>query len=309
MARSGGGHSGGGRSGGGFSGGGSRSGGGHSSFGGSSRSGGSRTSFGGNSRSGSGMGTGGSRGGMNGPGGMGDPGRRGMNPPPPRRPRRGFFRFFPFWGGYGGGYYRGGGCGTLVTVFIILVVLVFVLIGNIAYRFGSDTNTAAVYEENISDDSDSSHDSSHHSESSREKLDTDLTFDSNCVLDETGLVDDAAAVGEGLEDFFDATGVQPYVYLKSYDSSLTTKSKMDDYAQDWYEDNIDNEGTFLLIYFEGRTESQYYFSYVCGYDIESVMDEDAIDILWDYVDEYWYSDSDAGDAILQIFDAVAEEIM
>ncbi|MCC8105340.1 MAG: hypothetical protein LIO99_04900 [Clostridiales bacterium] len=263
---------------------------------------------------------GGSQGGMNGagmggpgraggPGRRDDPGRRGMNPPPPRRPRRGFFRFFPFWGGYGGGYYRGGGCGTLVIVFIILFVLVFGLIGNIVYRYGNDTNTTTVYEENISDDSDSSHDSSHHSDSSRKKLDTDLIFNSSCVLDEAGLVDDAESVGESLEDFFDATGVQPYVYLKSYDSSLTTESKMDDYAQDWYEDNIDNEGTFLLIYFEGRTESQDYFSYVCGYDIESVMDEDAIDIFWDYVDEYWYSESDTGDAITEIFDATADEIM
>ncbi|MCD7762245.1 MAG: hypothetical protein LUI14_03405 [Lachnospiraceae bacterium] len=304
MARSGGGHSGGGHSGGGHSSGGSRSGGGHSSFGGSSRSGGSRTSFGGNSRSGSGMGMGSSRGGMNGPGGMGDPGRRGMNPPP-RRPRRGFFRFIPYWGG---GYYRGGGCGSLMTVFIILIVLVIGLIGNIVYRYGNDTNTTTVYEDNISDDSDS-HDSSHHSESSREKLDTDLIFNSSCVLDETGLVDDTETVGESLEDFFDATGVQPYVYLKSYDSSLSTESKMDDYAQDWYEDNIDNEGTFLLIYFEGRTENQDYFSYVCGYDIESVMDEDAIDVFWDYVDEYWYSESDTGDAITEIFDATANEIM
>ncbi|MCD7834331.1 MAG: hypothetical protein LUH00_10160 [Lachnospiraceae bacterium] len=149
------------------------------------------------------------------------------------------------------------------------------------------------------------------SSTSREKIDTDLIFDSNCILDELGWFEDADAAGESLEDFFDATGVQPYIYFKDYDESLTTDSEKEEYAQQWYEDNIDNEGTFLFIYFvEEDTDNDVgYMYYVCGYDIEDVMDEEACELFWDYVDEYWYSDLSTDDMVTEIFNSLADAIM
>lgn len=49
--------------------------------------------------------------------------------------------------------------------------------------------------------------------------------------------------------------------------------------------------------------------YVCGYDIESVMDEEACEIFWDYVDEYWYTDLSTDDMIAEIFNSLADSIM
>lgn len=142
-----------------------------------------------------------------------------------------------------------------------------------------------------------------------DEADSSLSFNSNCVNDELGLIEDTETVLKSLMKFFDSTGIQPYIYLKKYDSSLASSSDMDDYTANWYEENIDNEITFLFIFFEGKSQSQDYFSYVCGYDIDSIMDEEAINTFWDLIDEYWYSESDVGSAISIIFEGTAEAIM
>lgn len=348
MGRAGGG--GGGRAGGGHSGGGGmRSGGGHSSSGfnwsggSSGRAKGSSFSSGraggGSSTGGFGMGSGKNSGGPGGsgsrrnnpggPGGMGA--RQGMTPPPGGRRRRMFFGFTPFWRrGYGRGYYRGRGGGCL-TFFIVIFFVVFLLVysGMRQFRQNIDTDTvSSVTDISASSDDSSSGNSSEdhssgehssdeadhseaHSDSVREKVESDLTFDSNCILDELGWFDDASSAGESLEDFFDATGVQPYIYLRSYDSSLTSDSEKDDYAQQWYEDNIENEQTFLYIYFaEEDTDNDVgYMSCVCGYDIEKVMDEEARELFWDYVDEYWPTDLSTDEMFAEIFNSLADEIM
>ncbi|MCD8022520.1 MAG: hypothetical protein LUF30_05970 [Lachnospiraceae bacterium] len=306
----GGGRAGGGHSGGGFSGGG-RAGGGHSG-GGINRPTGSS----GGGRAGGGMGGIGGPGNRGGIGGMGGPGmggprmnRGGMNPPPGGPRRRGFFgRFWPFWGG-GGGFYRGGGCGgCLICVIVVILLIILLPAMGIVSLTGNRQNTVT---ENEYSSVSSSSNSPSSSDSNRVKIETDLEFDSDCILDELGWVDDVDATGASLEDFFDATGVQPYVYFKDYDSSLTSDSDKEDYAQQWYEDNIDNEGTFLFIYFaEEDTDNDVgYMYYVCGYDIESVMDEEACELFWDYVDEYWYSDLSTDDMITEIFDSLADAIM
>lgn len=255
-----------------------------------------------------------------------------MNPPPPGGRRRGFFGFMPFWQrGYGGGYYRGAGGGCL-TSFIIIFILIFLLayvgisrIGTGSQTGQSDISTSATKEsvsgtgEVEADDANTSDDNSadeadsadENSGSTRVKVESDLEFDSSCILDELGWFDDTASAGESLEDFFNATGVQPYIYMRSYDSSLTSDSEKDDYAQQWYEDNIDNEQTFLYIYFaEEDTGNDVGYMYcVCGYDIEEVMDEEAIDLFWNYIDEYWPTDLSTDDMFTTIFNTLADAIM
>ncbi|MCD7954432.1 MAG: hypothetical protein LUG93_01450, partial [Lachnospiraceae bacterium] len=260
------------------------------------------------------------------PGGPGGMDRRGgMNPPPPGGRRRMFFGFTPFWRrGYGGGYYRGAGGGCLTT-FIIVIVLVFLVTfagmrqvwrGTGSQGSSSGTSASISSDESITsgssdDDLLAGEDSSNVSDSQREKVVSDLEFSSDCILDELGWFDDTQTAGESLEDFFGATGVQPYVYLRSYDSSLTSDSEKDDFAQQWYEDNIDNEQTFLYIYFaeEDADNDVGYMYCVCGYDIEEVMDEEAREIFWDYVDEYWPTDLSTDEMFATIFNALADEIM
>lgn len=305
--------------------GGGHSGGGHSMGGGmgGSRPGGS------GGRSGGGH-PGGSRpGGAGGPGGP-RPGGPGGPPPGGRPPRHGWwggFRFWPF-GGYG--YGPRGGCGGCIIPFVVVIIVIVIALvttgvsrlGNsVRYGFSafndSDTTTYETndgYDDTYSQNTASSSSgtsSTAATVSSREKADTGVAFTSDCILDELGWVEDSKATGESLEAFYEATGVQPYVYFKAYDASLTTDSEKEDYAFDWYEENINNEGTFLYIYFaeEDSDNDIGYMVYVNGYDIDSVMDEEAVNIFWNYVDEYWYSDLSTDDMLTAIFTSTADAIM
>lgn len=212
----------------------------------------------------------------------------------------------------------------IVIVFILGSTAVTRLSGSVRYALSSLRNTVSGETSNGnnetgSDNSDTGNQSKNNSDTgntsqstiTREKADTGVSFNSDCVLDELGWVEDVAATGESLEDFYDATGVQPYVYFRAYDASLTSDSEKEEYAFDWYEDNIDNEGTFLFLYFaEEDTDNDVgYMVYVNGYDIDSVMDEEAVDIFWDYVDEYWYSDLSTDDMLTEIFNSTADAIM
>lgn len=144
----------------------------------------------------------------------------------------------------------------------------------------------------------------------REAL-TNTSFNNNCVIDELGWISNVSSVEKQLQNFFNETGVQPYVYFKEYDASLTTDAEKDAFAEDWYENNIDNEYTFLWIYFadENAEDVVGYMCYVNGYQVSSVMDSEAVDIFWAYIDSYWYSNLDTDDMIVKIFDSTAERIM
>lgn len=277
-SRGGGGFSSGGRSGGGFSSGSSRSGGGFSS--GSSR--GSSRPNGGSTRPG-GMG----RGGMGG-GPMGGPGMGG-----PRPPRRSGWFFGPR---YGGGFF-GGGCGTPFIIAFILILGVLVTAFQScsgAYRMNSMTGG---YGSEVS------------STVNREKL-TGTSYYSDNVVDELGWLNSTSSMSSDLKVFYNKTGVVPYLYLKGYDASLTGESAMDQWAQDYYEDNIDNEYTFLLVYFETDASGEnYYWSYVLGYQVDSVMDSEAIEIFWSYLERYWYSDLNDQEMFAQTYEDAADKIM
>ncbi len=304
---------GGGRPGGGMGGG--RTGGGHTPGGGSRPGGGTRPGGMGNvsGRSG-GMGSpaGGMGGGMRGPGmgGMGGPGMGG-----PRPPRR---RGMCMGGGFGGFRRRmfpaGGGCGLgcggIVLAAVIVIVVVVLLISSLVNGlFGGNRNNSS-YEDNYSY-TDYAASSGTAAKSSRTKLESGIAFDSDCITDELDWLDDILATGKSLETFYDLTGVQPYVYFKSYDASLENKSEKADYAEEWYAENIDNEYTFLYVYFaeEESSEDVGYMYYVNGSEVDEIMDSDAIDIFWDYVDEYWYSDLSTDEMLTEIFTSTAEAIM
>jgi len=212
----------------------------------------------------------------------------------------------------------------IVVVVILGSTAVSRLGGSVRYALSSLRSTVSGEDntENAETDSENSASGNHtdtntgaenssQSTTTREKADTGVSFSSDCILDELGWVEDVTATGESLENFYNATGVQPYVYFKAYDSSLTSYSEKEEYAFDWYEENIDNEGTFLFLYFaEEDTDNDVgYMVYVNGYDIDSVMDEEAVEIFWDYVDEYWYSDLSTDNMLTEIFNSTADAIM
>lgn len=207
----------------------------------------------------------------------------GWGPPPPGG---GFHNHY--YGGYGG-YYpprRSSSIGSILTAIFFLFVFLFVFVSS--FSNGKQVSTR-----------------------NREKIENPVAYTNDCVKDEIGYVEDTSALSRNLQNFYNKTGIQPYIYLKAYDSSLTTDTEKEDYARDWYDKNIDNEDTFLYVYFEDADPDEVgYMAYVNGKEVTSVMDAEAVSIFWNYIDRYW---TDASLTMVQVFsktfDSTAKTIM
>lgn len=257
-------------------GGGGHSGGGHSS---GRSSGGHRVSSGSSGRrAGSGGGSRGSYGGFGGPSHGGGFYGGGFYPRPP-------IRNTVFIG-------HGGGINTIISIIIFIVVLVT--------AFGGFPSSKSSSTKNIPK-----------STQNRERLESGVGYDNNCIIDNIGWFDNVTKTEKSIKQFYDKTGVQPYIVLNAYDSTLLTDTAKEEYAKKWYDEHIKNESTFLYMYFaEPNTDNDVgYMAYVNGKQVSSVMDSEAIEIFWAYVDKYWYSDMSTDDMFTTIFTKTADRIM
>ena len=207
-------------------------------------------------------------------------------------------------GFYGGGFYprppirntvfigHGGVVNTIISIIIFIVVLVT--------AFGGFPSSKSSSTKNIPK-----------STQNRERLESGVGYDNNCIVDNIGWFDNVTKTKKSIKKFYDKTGVQPYIVLNAYDSTLLTDTAKEEYAKKWYDEHIKNESTFLYMYFaEPDTDNDVgYMAYVNGKQVSSVMDSEAIEIFWAYVDKYWYSDMSTDDMFTTIFTKTADRIM
>lgn len=200
--------------------------------------------------------------------------------PPP--PRRGYY-------GYRRNVYTSSssGLGTLIACLIVFAVVIFSF-----FMIASDDSDVT-------------------STINREKIENPIPYDNNCIKDELGYVENTSKLSKNLKNFYNKTGIEPYIYLKSYDETLTSDSQKDNYAQNWYEQNIDNEDTFLFVYYEDQDPNEIgYMAYVNGKQVTSVMDSEAVNIFWNYIDRYWTDDSlSTVEVFTKTFNSTANTIM
>lgn len=144
----------------------------------------------------------------------------------------------------------------------------------------------------------------------KEKLDVLSAYNSNCIIDNDYWFDNVSQTERELKDFYNKTGVQPYIVINSYDPALTTDSEKTEYAEQWYDDNINNECSFLYMYFpESNPDDVGYMSYVVGKQAESVMDSDVIDTFFENLDNNWYTDKSTDDMFYDTFISTARYAM
>ena len=200
----------------------------------------------------------------------------------PSHPRRGYY-------GYRRNVYTSSssGLGTLIACLIVFAVVIFSF-----FMIASDDSDVT-------------------STINREKIENPIPYDNNCIKDELGYVENTSKLSKSLKNFYNKTGIQPYIYLKSYDETLTSDSQKDNYAQNWYEQNIDNEDTFLFVYYEDQDPNEIgYMAYVNGKQVTSVMDSEAVNIFWNYIDRYWTDDSlSTVEVFTKTFNSTANTIM
>lgn len=237
-----------------------------SSSGGRSSGGGGRRSSGGRMSSGSRGGFqvsfgGGSRGG-------GGSGNRMPPPPPfggPRPPRRPRVYVGPVYG-------RGGGCGCSGVFFAFL--LICILISLFAGRGGSSGTDITK------------------STIQREALPKGAVTETGYVTDELGWIRSESKLTAGMKDFYQKTGVQPYLFLTDTVNGENRPSSddMDTYANRLYDELFTDEAHVLVLFHE-YDPGRYSTWYVCGSQAKTVIDSEAADILLDCLDRYYYEDS------------------
>ena len=301
MGRSagGGGGGGGGFSGGGFSGGGISSGG----FSGGHHSGGRSAGpdFGGGS-------------GFGGPGpGHGGPG---MPPPPPGGPHFGFGGFFHTpsvvvvnnngsesgsGGSNGSGDNNGGsndsggcGCGAIIAVLVVIILasVLFAGIDSCSSDTGySDTGTVAA------------------STVEREALPASASVETAYYTDEDGdWIHNASKLEDGMRYFYKKTGVQPYLYILP-NGTTTSTSDLQARAESLYGELFEDDAHFLLVFCDDG-DGGFNCGYAVGSQAKTIMDNEAVGILSDYLDRY-YSDLDLTEEEIfsNAFSKTADRIM
>lgn len=242
---------------------------------------------------------------------------------PRRRPRYGRG---PGWGwGWGGGWgprYRGGwrrggyyggpggGCGGCfggmgcISSIIILFVVMFIF--NFAWSILPGSGGSTAYE-NVQ---------VNQSTIEREPLDSGLVDETSYYTDNIGVINNVTTLENGLRHFYNETGIQPHVYITEDINGETfpTIEQFEEYQQDLYDELFTDEAHMLLLYFESDefidAGHDYYAGVVTGAQARGIMDQEALDIFYDYLDRHYFNDSLTYDEFFAMtFQDTADRIM
>ena len=145
----------------------------------------------------------------------------------------------------------------------------------------------------------------------RQPLESSAVIPTDYYTDELGWIENPTVLERGMKSFYDATGVWPYLYITDNVNGVTHPSneEMDEFARTLYDELFEDEGHFLLVFHEYNSDGNYTTWYVCGAQAQTVMDQEACDILLDYVDAYYFSDRDDSQMFADAFQDAGERIM
>ncbi len=222
-----------------------------------------------------------------------------------------------FYGGpshFHGGHSSSGcsGCGGVLYGLVLLIVILAIL-GGMAGACQSIRLSSCACDAPGSSDV-----KLETSSEKREKMDAKyLNYSNTWYTDELGwfgIRTDRTLI-RGLENFYNSTGVQPYVYLASYDQKLfNSPQARAEFAEEKYQELFTDEGHFLWIYFACENDRPDYmdghFFYVIGRDAEIVLDEEAKGIFETRL-QYYYDDTslDVDEFLAKAFTASGKAIM
>lgn len=180
---------------------------------------------------------------------------------------------------FGGHNYYGGEPNHSLVPSVIVTIIIFAIL----LILGSCSNTSSVK-----------------STRERTKIENPVPYTNHCIEDELGYIEEPQKLSKDLQYFYEKTGIQPYILMKKYDPSLATNADKEAFSKNYYEKNIKNEKSFLYTYFADASENTVgYMIYVNGSAVSSVMDEEAVNIFWNYIDRYW---TDGSLTMNQVFD-------
>lgn len=137
--------------------------------------------------------------------------------------------------------------------------------------------------------------------------------------DNIGWITSKSKLITGLEKFYNETGIQPYILFVPYSAkywngnSINT-AKADEYLEEVYTNKFKDEGHLIFAYFQcandSKSEMEGEFRYLSGYSADTIMDNEAISILWGYFEQNYYDTSlSIEEMISNTFSQTAKTIM
>lgn len=108
------------------------------------------------------------------------------------------------------------------------------------------------------------------------------------LSDETDWIENKSDTLDGLREFYTKTGVQPYLYVTDSinEYEVPTAEELDVFTNALYDELFTDEAHMLFVFCDHN--HKYSAWYACGNEASTVIDEQAVDILFDYIDHYYY---------------------
>ncbi len=140
-------------------------------------------------------------------------------------------------------------------------------------------------------------------------LEAGAVIKTDYYLDELDWVHNSRVLEEGMELFYERTGVQPYLYLTDNVNGQYsfTSAEVKTFLENKYDELFRDEAHLLLLFTEH--EGVYTTWYLTGAQAKTVIGEDEANTILDYVDRYYYSDYDEETYFSKVFENSSAEIM
>lgn len=180
---------------------------------------------------------------------------------------------------------------TAISGIVVLVIILIAVFGSFSGGSG-DITTSTV---------------------NREKLDAQYVTLSDKWYDDSamGWIASGKVLERGLRDFYDKTGVQPYLVITDAVEGAVnpTGDEVWSYANKVYDQMFKDEGHMVFVFQCQDGSTDYMMAAATGAQAKAVVDDEALEILYDYVDYYFYSDYDEDEFFAKSFQKAADRMM
>lgn len=199
------------------------------------------------------------------------------------------------YGGSGGGRRSYGGtrgslAGCLSAAIVLIILIVIVVFLAYPRMNGGGAITASTYQ--------------------REALPQSAVNETEYLRDDAHWLDNGNVAISGMRYFFKKTGVQPYLWITEElnGSKDASWEEIEAAMDEVYAEEFTDEGHLIILFYEAYPE-EYKTAYLAGSAAKAVIDDEASQIILDYLDEYYYSDMSENEYFAKVFEKSADRMM
>lgn len=184
--------------------------------------------------------------------------------------------------------------GSLIAVFLVVWV-VFAIINSIASDSGAFAGASGGIQSSSVD---------------REKLPDTMTKETAYYQDDLDWIGSSHDLEKGMKYFYRTTGVFPYLWITDNvdGDSWPSDEKIDEKLNSMYDALFEDEGHAIIMYLDAGG-GRYITRCLRGASAKTVLDDEATEILLDYLDAYASSDLDDETYFATCFTKAADRMM